>query len=125
MQNTLQGEIGGHGIPMSDFRLAISAIPEVKLNAAAPHEECLSVHVPHGLTCELVPAQISVMRGKTKVVGKRFSHVLLIYQCLFVVYYIVNPCGEQIFSKLALAQTETEILRPFSAGFLHANLLCN
>jgi hypothetical protein len=118
----LKGEIGGHGIAMSDFRLVISAIPEVKLNAAAAHEECLSVHVPHRLTCKLMPAQIGVMRRKTQVVGKCLSHVLLIYQCLFLVNNIVNPCGEQIFSKLALAQTETQILRPFSAAFLHINL---
>ena len=58
----MKGEFGGHSIAMSDFRLVITAIPEVKLNAAAAHEECLSVHVSHGLTCELVPTQIGVMR---------------------------------------------------------------
>ena len=93
MQNTLQGEIGGHGIAMSDFRLVISTIPEVKLNTAAAHEECLSVHVAHGFPCELVTAQISVMRGKTQVVGKCLSHILLFNQGLFVVYNIVDPCG--------------------------------
>jgi len=58
----LQGQFGGHSIAMSDFRLVVSAIPEVKLNAAAAHKECLSVHVSHGLTCELVATQIGVMR---------------------------------------------------------------
>ena len=84
VDDVLEGNVGAHGLPVGDDGLVVRVVPvpAVQLDAAAPGQQALAVHLHAGLAAELASGQVRVVAGIDVVVRQGLVHVLVDVQAV-------------------------------------------